>query len=530
MRQRGWLASTAVLVLATTSVGGTNASEHTPGTWRYQLPSPFTCPAVLSSVEKLAVCPLASTEIWYEGNRLDNDGSSTSASPSVYGERADSSQTQPQASGTQLPSAPADATNDAAETEQATKASSSVGGNANEVTQPAASSPSSSSSSPWSRSPICRRVGRDEFCAFTHRGFAAGEGIALITTPARILVLGSQPPLDIPASQSDSSPSSNTDTDGVDYTDALITGKGVGLVAVRPIRAGRRLAMRTASTPAVMVDDRAFTGLRRDDLAALLAQAIVALPEPHQARFLNLSATASDGDKDDSGLARVFRIFATNAFKTTVKLGADAAVAAGVPSGPEAGIDFHSTFTEVSRLNHECSPNLGYYFDSVTLSHKVYAVRDILPGEELTISYVDVIQPRSVRNERLHTTWSFTCSCPRCTAEAHVVAESDDRVAHMLQLRRELDDYSASATPEKAELLVTLYELEGLEVRIYEAYYRAALEWNGVGDATRAMKYARLCLDKGLSLRGPDRPFIDSMRGLISSPTEHWSWRFRVKK
>lgn len=43
----------------------------------------------------------------------------------------------------------------------------------------------------------------------------------------------------------------------------------------------------------------------------------------------------------------------------------------------------------MSRLNHACSPNLGYYFDSATLSHRVYAVRDIFPGEELTISYVE---------------------------------------------------------------------------------------------------------------------------------------------
>ena len=43
----------------------------------------------------------------------------------------------------------------------------------------------------------------------------------------------------------------------------------------------------------------------------------------------------------------------------------------------------------MSRLNHDCSPNLGYYFDSDTLSHRVYAVRDIFPGEELTISYVE---------------------------------------------------------------------------------------------------------------------------------------------
>jgi len=99
----------------------------------------------------------------------------------------------------------------------------------------------------------------------------------------------------------------------------------------------------------------------------------------------------------------------------------------------------------------------------------------------------------------------------------------------MLRLRRELDDYSASATPEKAELLITLYELEGLSVRIYEAYYRAALEWNGVGDSARATRYARLCLDKGLLLRGPDRPFVESMQELVADPTRHWSWRFRVK-
>lgn len=110
-----------------------------------------------------------------------------------------------------------------------------------------------------------------------------------------------------------------------------------------------------------------------------------------------------------------------------------------------------------------------------------------------------------------------------------MLAESDARAAQMAQLRRELDDYSASATPEKAELLITLFELEGLHVRIYEAYYRAAIEWNGVGDSGRAIRYARLCLDKGLLLRGPNRPFVDSMRALIADPAGHWSWRFRIK-
>ncbi len=114
--------------------------------------------------------------------------------------------------------------------------------------------------------------------------------------------------------------------------------------------------------------------------------------------------------------------------------------------------------------------------------------------------------------------------------EPHLLAESESRVKQMRQLQTVLDDYSSQATPEQAELLVALYELEGLQVRIYEAYYRAALEWNGVGNAAAAVKYARLCLDKGLLLRGEDRPFVESMRSLVRDAEGHWSWRFRVKR
>lgn len=46
-------------------------------------------------------------------------------------------------------------------------------------------------------------------------------------------------------------------------------------------------------------------------------------------------------------------------------------------------------FPLVSRLNHECRPNCAYYFDHTTFSHKVIAVCDIVPGEELTISYYE---------------------------------------------------------------------------------------------------------------------------------------------
>ncbi|KAK0624315.1 hypothetical protein B0T14DRAFT_602675 [Immersiella caudata] len=382
----------------------------------------------------------------------------------------------------------------------------------------------STSPSPWSRGPICRRAGHSEYCAFTHSTFSSNTSISLITTPSRILLLGSQPPLNLTL-PSDQSPPAIPPP----YKDIFIPGKGIGLVASEPIRSGR-LVM--AATPAVMVDDKAFRGLRKGDLAMLLGQAIVQLPAEHSGRFMNLSADARAGDEGEGQLDRVWKIFSTNAFRTPVVgvgVGADGTVEGEKVEGWEREMDFQSSFVEVSRLNHACSPNLGYYFDSATLSHKVYAVKDILPGEELTISYVDVLQPSTTRQSLLAKTWSFACTCPRCTLEPHLLAESDSRADSMLSLRRELDDYSSSASPQKAELLITLYVLEGLQVRIYEAYYRAALEWNGVGDSGRALKYARLCLDRGLLLRGPNRPFVDSMKELVANPTGHWSWRFRVK-
>ncbi|KAK0648101.1 hypothetical protein B0T16DRAFT_325814 [Cercophora newfieldiana] len=383
----------------------------------------------------------------------------------------------------------------------------------------------SESPSPWSRGPICRRAGHSEYCAFTHSSFSSGTGISLITTPSRILLLGSQPPLNLTIhSTPESQPPANPQAPP--YKDVPIPGKGIGLVATEPIRAGR-LVM--AATPAVMVDDKAFRGLRKEDLAMLLGQAIVSLPAEHSGRFLNLSADARAADEGQGQLDLVWKIFSTNAFRTPV-VGIGAGVEGGEKiEGWEKEMDFQSTFVEVSRLNHACSPNLGYYFDSATLSHRVYAVKDILPGEELTISYVDVLQPSTTRNSLLSKTWSFTCTCPRCMLEPHLLEESNSRSQSILSLRRELDDYSTSASPQKAELLITLYELEGLQVRIYEAYYRAALEWNGVGDSGRAVRYARMCLDKGLLLRGPNRPFVDNMKELVADPTGHWSWRFRLK-
>lgn len=94
------------------------------------------------------------------------------------------------------------------------------------------------------------------------------------------------------------------------------------------------------ATPAVMVDDGAFRGLRRGDLKVLLGQGVMGLPAEGREGFLGLSAPAA-GEGEDGVLDRVWRIFSTNAFRTTVK-----GVKGEGTGGEEGEVEFHSTFVE----------------------------------------------------------------------------------------------------------------------------------------------------------------------------------------
>lgn len=205
-------------------------------------------------------------------------------------------------------------------------------------TPPASPPPSAPEKpSPWTRAPICRRAAHSEFCAFTLSTFPP-HGITLITTPSRILLLGSQPPLNLTSPSPSPSPPSPAPPPL--YTPTPIPNKGLGLVAVSLIRAGTRVML---ATPAIMVDDGAFRGLRRGDLKVLLGQGVMGLPASGRDGFLGLSAPAPEGeDGDDGVLDRVWRIFSTNAFRTTVK----GVLGEGGTGGKGGEVEFHSTFVE----------------------------------------------------------------------------------------------------------------------------------------------------------------------------------------
>lgn len=142
------------------------------------------------------------------------------------------------------------------------------------------------------------------------------------------------------------------------------------------------------------------------------------------------------------------------------------------------------------------------------------------------------IRTRAKRLEKLKSVWGFPCSCSLCTQRADMAAASDERIRQIKRIRRQLENYepSSSATPQMADLMVSLYEQERLSGSIYEAYTFAAIEWNGVGEPWKAVQYARLAIETGLASAGPKDRDVNEMIRLADNPWAHWSWMLRTSK
>lgn len=73
-------------------------------------------------------------------------------------------------------------------------------------------------------------------------------------------------------------------------------------------------------------------------------------------------------------------------------------------------------FLTFSRMNHSCEPNALWDTDLNGRSGimSVWAEKDIQPGEEITISYIAVVnKPRDKRRQILRR-WGFDCQCTKC--------------------------------------------------------------------------------------------------------------------
>lgn len=275
-------------------------------------------------------------------------------------------------------------------------------------------------------------------------------------------------------------------------------GKGVGLVARRALARGE-LIIREPPTLVVHLD------ARRDvaDEARLRMQraAVGLLPPGARAETLGLMGRWG-GDEIEDRLR-------TNSFVISL----------------EEPMDHHALFTQMSRLNHACRPNCVYQFDRRTLTHKVYTIQDVEPGQELTISYIEPVATYEERRKILQT-WGFNCSCSACGLPEAERRASDRSVGLIREYTRALRDWSAQSrgTPGLAERLVRLYREEGLYTDIADAFQLASWAYGAVGDRHNALRMASSAVGFGLLAWREMGIRINETLLFMMDPEAHWTW------
>jgi len=77
-------------------------------------------------------------------------------------------------------------------------------------------------------------------------------------------------------------------------------------------------------------------------------------------------------------------------------------------------------------VNHSCAPNVQFSFSPSHGCMEYRALRDIEAGEEVLVSYVDLVQDTPSRRAALLRSKHFHCSCARCNAADSALAAARD--------------------------------------------------------------------------------------------------------
>lgn len=189
-------------------------------------------------------------------------------------------------------------------------------------------------------------------------------------------------------------------------------GRGLGLFAVRDIPAFSQI-----------LSDTSLVLMKPEEDLPQLYQQVHELLDDDQHLYMSLSAhenPARDallkdkllqqgfGKGELEHMAKVAGIMLTNAFNVDVQDG--------------QGSCHRALFPNVARINHSCAPNAHVcYYPSSNHSSRgrmvIHALRDLQAGEEVVISYFNILLPRSERQQKTQK-WGFACACQVCDEDS----------------------------------------------------------------------------------------------------------------
>ncbi|KAI0754313.1 hypothetical protein C8Q80DRAFT_1138317 [Daedaleopsis nitida] len=185
-----------------------------------------------------------------------------------------------------------------------------------------------------------------------------------------------------------------------------LKGFGPGMVATRSIARGQTIVV---ERPLLLYPRAMPAFLPLKTLAETLEKAVDSLlPENREAVY------AMKNSKGPEYQSHLQGIIVTNSLGIFEAMPGYPAAYAGLPR-------------DIARANHSCSPNSVYTWDLETATFTLRALCPIRPGEQITINYVELDQPRRARQQELKSEFKLECKCKACKQEPFALWLSDQR-------------------------------------------------------------------------------------------------------
>ncbi|KAG5654552.1 hypothetical protein H0H81_000077 [Sphagnurus paluster] len=202
-----------------------------------------------------------------------------------------------------------------------------------------------------------------------------------------------------------------------------------------------------------------------------------------QAAFLDL---ANSHTQDGSG--PILGIIRTNGFEVANVV------------DPEPNGEYAAVCKIMCRINHSCSPSADRLFDIPSFSFQLRATRSIKEGEEIFVSYCDVLEPAADRQEYLES-YGIVCICNPCLPDT---TASDQRRLALRESINAIDDdfeewlsdplLADDYTIKISQRWIAVIKQEALEASdAYRHHLHAIVRaYVALGDAENAVRYGRL--------------------------------------
>ncbi|CAA7263838.1 unnamed protein product [Cyclocybe aegerita] len=193
---------------------------------------------------------------------------------------------------------------------------------------------------------------------------------------------------------------------GADFDVNKAPGKGLGLFARRLFQCNEIILVEhpVVITPYLVGPCVPLLDVYADMFGRLSAEVVQAIS--------GLSSPGSWEDLEDS-------------YETILRANS-VAISLPIPKETFAELATHKAlFLLASRCNHSCGPNSKWEWDEKRFSLVLTAVRQINPGDEITIAYVSPHIPFDRRRQALLDVFAFECLCLHCIKPKMEIQQSD---------------------------------------------------------------------------------------------------------